>query len=99
MFRRLRYGGVSVVIAVVTMGYMAVRAMVGVWAWLALMGVIPNTVPQVESSGVNGQIGSSSVSVVSSCPARCACFGTTVDCAKRGLTRLPRGVPPDTQRL
>ncbi|XP_047472308.1 protein slit-like isoform X1 [Penaeus chinensis] len=81
------------------MGYMAVRAMVGVWAWLTLMGVIPNTVPQVESAGVNGQIGGGSVSVVSSCPARCACFGTTVDCAKRGLTRLPRGVPPDTQRL
>ncbi|XP_045582081.2 protein slit isoform X2 [Procambarus clarkii] len=78
------------------MGYMAVRAIMGVWAWLALMGVLPQTLSQVESTGVvmGGGVGVGSV-----CPARCACFGTTVDCAKRGLTRLPRGVSPDTQRL
>ena len=35
----------------------------------------------------------------SRCPPRCACFGDTVDCARRGLTRMPSGVPPETQRL
>lgn len=78
------------------MGYMAVRAVMGVWAWLAVMGVLPHTVPLVESTTSMGAMG---VGSSSSCPARCACFGTTVDCAKRGLTRLPRGVSPDTQRL
>ncbi|KAK7069794.1 hypothetical protein SK128_015139, partial [Halocaridina rubra] len=92
------------------MVYMGVRAFVGVWAWLSLVGVIPNTLStQVESTGVLTlqqqqqnqqvqQVVGVSRNGVASCPARCACFGTTVDCAKRGLTRLPRGIPSDTQR-
>lgn len=35
----------------------------------------------------------------SRCPPRCACFGDTVDCARRGLTSMPQGIPPETQRL
>ncbi|CAL4094795.1 unnamed protein product [Meganyctiphanes norvegica] len=83
------------------MGYLGVRALVGAWAWLTLLGALPNNgiEPVVEAAGPVTASSLSSVTLGSSCPARCACFGTTVDCAKRGLTRLPRGVPPDTQRL
>ncbi|XP_066950508.1 protein slit-like isoform X2 [Macrobrachium rosenbergii] len=83
------------------MGYMGVRAVLGVWAWLSLVGIIPHGVAQVKGTGVldQQQVVGVSRNGVASCPARCACFGTTVDCAKRGLTRLPRGIPLDTQRL
>lgn len=106
-FRRVRYGGVPVVIAVITMVYMAVRAVVGVWAWLVLMGVLPQsqvTGSMSHSNYINARDNISSwtqppIYAASSCPARCTCVGTTVDCARRGLTRLTRGVPNETMRL
>nr|CAH7718677.1 unnamed protein product [Callosobruchus chinensis] len=33
------------------------------------------------------------------CPRPCTCVGTAVDCSRRGLTNIPRGIPLDTERL
>ena len=54
----------------------------------------PRYTPTLAQEGEDGATFGSS-----RCPPRCACFGDTVDCARRGLTRMPTGVPPDTQRL
>uniref|UniRef100_A0A0P4WAZ2 Protein slit n=1 Tax=Scylla olivacea TaxID=85551 RepID=A0A0P4WAZ2_SCYOL len=88
------------------MVYMAVRAVVGVWAWLVLMGVLPQS--QVTGTrpmyiytrdNISTLAPPPPIYAVSSCPARCTCVGTTVDCARRGLMRLTRGVPNETLRL
>lgn len=33
------------------------------------------------------------------CPAECTCSGLTVSCGHRGLTRVPRHLPHDAQRM
>ncbi|CAH1985572.1 unnamed protein product [Acanthoscelides obtectus] len=33
------------------------------------------------------------------CPRPCTCVGTAVDCSRRGLANVPRGIPLDTERL
>ena len=93
---RLRYGGLlGKVIAVITMTYMTLRSVLTFWAWLTVLGIIPQgSVPPVVGAHQDPLI-----LELSSCPARCACFGTTVDCADRGLKKFPRGVPQGTQRL
>ena len=94
------------VIAIITMVYMAARVVVGVWAWLVLMGVLPQS--QVTGTrpmyiytrdNISTLAPPPPIFAVSSCPARCTCVGTTVDCARRGLMRLTRGVPNETLRL
>lgn len=37
--------------------------------------------------------------ISSRCPRPCSCIGTAVDCAHRGLTMVPKGIPLDTERL
>uniref|UniRef100_A0A914VYX7 LRRNT domain-containing protein n=1 Tax=Plectus sambesii TaxID=2011161 RepID=A0A914VYX7_9BILA len=38
-------------------------------------------------------------STLSSCPEPCECSGFTVNCAGKGLTRIPADLPLDVQRL
>ncbi|KAK9703264.1 Leucine rich repeat N-terminal domain [Popillia japonica] len=40
-----------------------------------------------------------SISSMSRCPRFCSCSGVTVDCSHKGLTHVPRNIPPDTERL
>ena len=36
---------------------------------------------------------------MSSCPIECDCHGLTVDCSHRGLTFVPKFIPPEVRRL
>lgn len=33
------------------------------------------------------------------CPWACSCTGLSVDCSHRGLTQVPRNLPPDAERV
>ena len=34
-----------------------------------------------------------------SCPSECVCKGASVDCSYKGLTMIPTGILPTTERL
>jgi len=44
-------------------------------------------------------IGILPIAAATVCPEQCECTGTTVNCANRGLVRIPAGIPEDTARL
>lgn len=33
------------------------------------------------------------------CPYPCDCNGLTINCANKGLTKIPKEIPADTQRM
>ena len=86
-------------VALGTMAVLACRLLLALWTWASVMAASLQGAAAGSSSSSSSSSSSAQQLLSAACPARCACFGSTVDCANRGLTRLPRGLPKDTERL
>lgn len=73
---------------------------------LLLLSVIVESEPFTGGGGSGGgSFGSSQIGIhvggimEQKCPRVCSCYDHAVNCSHRGLTQVPRKIPPDTERL
>ncbi|XP_063216192.1 protein slit isoform X2 [Bacillus rossius redtenbacheri] len=64
----------------------------GLLLWLGAAGALAagNDVRRPHDGGGGG---------LSRCPWACSCAGLVVDCSRRGLSQVPRSLPPEAERL